>query len=271
MENKTLTHFFRNMTLTEAWEGDFSLLIRAGMPAKQVRLLRNICQSVPESLAAIYEFLAEKDPLFRSIYGVGRFHGGLEIFVFPFIVGKTIPENIREVRGPIGTQTSKYHHETIQQHVGLVAANLVDAGVPKELAVMLAVLHDIGKKYTSATNKVGGVCAYNHGEISAFIAGYWLRRMYDERKAKEIVAVVYGHMLPLNSWNATTHWRTGEPVDFRREFYEEELLSYCDNDSALADRIMSLIDTFSECDEGVSEFTPAILEKIAKGQKLICE
>ncbi|MBQ3433110.1 hypothetical protein IJG22_02310 [Candidatus Saccharibacteria bacterium] len=271
MENKTLTHFFRNMTLAEAWEGNFDSLIQAGMPTKQAGLLWDICQSIPESPAAMYEFLVEKDPLFRSIYGIGQFHDGKEIFVFPFIVGKTIPEGIQEVRGPIGTQTSKYHHETIQQHIGLVTVNLVDAGVPKELAVMLAVLHDIGKKYTSATNKVGGICAYNHGEISAFITGHWLRRTFDERKAKEIVAVIYGHMLPLNSWNVTTHWRTGEPVDFRRDFYEGELLSYCDNDTAFADRIMSLIDTFSECDEGVSEFTPIILEKIARGQKLICE
>ena len=269
MDNRTLTPYFRNLSLKQAWEGDFDVLTRAGMLVKQLGLLRDICKTAPESPATIYDFLVKKDPLFRSIYGIGHLHGGEEIFDYPFIVGKKIPEGTKEVSGPIGEQTSKYHRETIQQHVALVAENLVDANVPKDLAVILATLHDIGKKYTTATNKVGDVCFYNHGEVSAFITGYWLRQMYDERRAKGIMAVIYGHMLPY-SWNVTTHWKTGEPVDFRRDFYEGELLPYCYYDVVFAREIMSLITTFSSCDEGVSEFTPVILNKIARGQKLIC-
>ena len=272
MENRTLTPYFGKMSLAQSWEGDYDLLAQAGMPTKQLGFLRDICEDVPTEPATVYNFLVEDDSLFRSIYGSGRFCGSChEFFVYPFVVGKKIPEDIEEVCGPIGIQTSKWHKETIQQHVGLVAANLVDAGISEDLAVTLSVLHDIGKKYTTATNKVGAICAYNHGKVSAFIAGHWLRQIYSRWMAKEIVATIYGHMLPHDTWNVTTHWKTGEPVDYRRDFYEGELLSYCDNDKAFADRIMSLIDIFSECDRGVSEFNPIILERITRGQELICE
>ena len=269
MENKTLTPYFRNLPLSEAWEGDFGLLSMAGMPPGQLKCLTDVCKDTPKSTKAVYDFLVDKDPLFRDIYSDGTFIDQEEQFVFPFIVGKKIPEDIKEVVGPIGTQTSKYHQETLQQHVELVVANLIDVGIDEALAVRLAVLHDIGKKYTSATNAVGGVCYYNHAELSAFIAGHWLRQSYDEKSAKEIVAIIYDHMLPFTSWNVERHWKTGEPVNYRQDFYGV-LLRYIDNDVAAADRIMSTIDTFAECDEGVAEFSPAILEKIARGHGLIC-
>ena len=268
MDNKTLTPYFRNLPLSEAWTGDFGLISMYGMPPGQLECLKEICENTP---ASFYDFLTDKDPLFRSIYSEGTFVGQEEQFVFPFITGKKIPEDIKEIVGPIGTQTSKYHQETLLQHVDLVAANLVDAGIDEALAVKLAVLHDVGKKYTSATNAVGGVCYYGHAEISAFIAGHWLREIYDEKSAKEIVAVIYGHMFPFTSWNVSKHWKTGEPVNYRQDFYEGQLLRYCDGDTAFVNHIMLLIDIFSKCDEGVAEMTPAILEKIARGHALICK
>lgn len=270
MDNKTLTPFFRSLSLAEAWNGDFDLLSAAGMSSEQLKCFMEICKNTPTSTRDIYDFLIGKDPLFRSIYGKGNFIDQEEQFVFPFIVGKKIPEDIMEVVGPIGTQTSKYHQETLQQHVELVMANLVDAGVDESLAAKLAVLHDVGKKYTSATNAVGGVCFYNHAEISAFIAGHWLRKSCDKGLAKEIVAIIYGHMLPFTSWNVEKHWKTGKPVNYRQDFYEQ-LLCYTDNDTTVADRITSNIDTLAKCDEGVSEFSPIILEKIARGHGFICD
>ena len=269
MENKTLTPYFKKLSLAQAWEGDFRPLSMAGMPPEQLTCLMEICKNAPKSIKASYDFLVDKDPLFRSIYGEGSLIGQEEQFVFPFIVGKKIPEDIKEVVGPIGTQTSKYHQETLQQHAELVAANLIDTGIDKDLAVKLAVLHDIGKKYTSATNAVGGVCFYNHAELSAFIVSHWLRQSCDEKTAKEIVAVIYGHMLPFTSWNVEKHWKTGEPVNYRQDF-SGQLLLFMDNDVASADRIMSAIDTFAKCDEGVTEFSSIILEKIARGHDLIC-
>lgn len=254
MENKTLSPYFKNLPLAEAWEGDFGLLSMNGMPPGQLRLLMDICRNVPADTKAIYDFLIEKDPLFRDIYGNGTFINQEEQFVFPFVSGE-IPEGIKEVTGPIWTQTSIYHQETLLQHVELVAAHLIDEGVDEELAVLLAVLHDVGKKYTSATNKVGGVCYYNHAELSAFIAGHWLRASLDKKLAKEIVAVIYAHMLPKISWNVEKHWKTGEPVNFAQDFYGQ-LLRYCENDEVSADRIFSLIRQFALCDNGVTEFTP---------------
>ena len=270
MENKTLTPYFKNLPLAAAWEGDFGLLSMNGMPPGQLKHLMDICKNVPENAKAIYDFLVEKDPLFRDIYGDGTLINQEEQFVFPFITGKQIPEDIKEVTGPIGTQTSKYHQETLQQHVELVVAYLVDNEVDEELAIQLAVLHDVGKKYASATNNVGGICCYNHAEISAFIAGHWLRASLDEKSAKEIVAVIYAHMLPITSWNTKKHWRTGEPVDYAQDFYGQ-LLRYCENDKVSADRIFFLICRFAVCDNGVTEFTPAILEYIAKGHALFCD
>lgn len=269
MDNKTLTPYFRNLPLSEAWAGDFGLISTNGMPPGQLQHLKEICENTPD---CIYDFLVEKDPLFRSIYSESAFINQKEQFVFPFITGRAISEDIKEVVGPIGTQTSKYHQENLEQHVALVVANLANAGIDEALATVLALLHDIGKKYTSATNQVGDVCFYNHAEVSAFIVGHWLRNeSYNERLAKEIVAVVYGHMFPLNSWNVSKHWKTGELVDFRKDFYEGQLLRYCDGDKAFANHIMSLIDIFAKCDEGVVEFTPAILEKIERGRALIFE
>ncbi len=269
MENKALTPYFKKISLAEAWEGDFGILSMNGMPPGQLKHFMDICKNVPADARAVYDFLVEKDPLFRDIYGDGIFFNQEEQFVFPFITRKRIPEDVKEVTGPIGTQTSKYHQETLQQHVELVAANLVDSGVDEELAIRLAVLHDVGKKYTSATNKVGGVCFYNHAEISAFIAGYWLRQSLDEKSAKEIVAVIYAHMLPFTSWNVEKHWKAGEPISYRQDFYEV-LLRYMDNDVVAVDRIMSTIDVLSKCDEGVAEFSATILGRIARGHSLIC-
>ena len=267
-----LTYFFKGMKLEQAWQGDFDFLANTGMPLEQLQQLQVVCENAPTDAADIYRFLADKDFLFRSIYKKEKNVSREEQFVFPFIKGKTIPDGIKEVVGPIGTQTSKYHHETLQQHAAVVAANLVDVGIEKALAVKLALLHDIGKKYTSATNKIGEVCFYEHAPVSAFIAGYWLRQWpISKRLAKKIVAVIYSHTFPYASWNITKHWKTGEPVDYRRDFYKRQLIGYCSGNTAMADYIMSLIDTFAKCDEGILEFNSVFAEKFIRGYGLIHE
>lgn len=269
MENKTLTPYFSNLTLAEAWEGDFDILAERGMPQNQLEALKDICKKTPNGASDVYDFLTNKDPLFRDIYGNGIFIDQEEQFTFPFIKGKKIPSGFREVVGPIGTQTSKYHKETLTEHVELVAAHLVEHAFGEELARWLATLHDVGKKYTSVTNRVGEVCFCNHAEISAFIAGHWLRQFLNYKSSKEIMAIIYAHMLPSTSWNVTEDWRTGEPVNYAEDFYQE-LLRFCKNNKVFADHIFSRIYLFSLCDVGVTEFTPAIFEKIAKGHRLIC-
>ena len=177
---------------------------------------------------------------------------------------------LKKLSPPIGTQTSKYHHENLRDHVALVAANLVDAGLSSTLAVQLAVLHDVGKKYTAATNKVGDICYYNHEAVSALIAKYWLRGTASKSTIKQIVAVIYAHLLPLTTWNRTVHWKTGLPCNFRQDF-EHELESFYDGNQVDVKRTMELIDTLTKCDEGILEMTPEYAQKIARGRELIHE
>jgi len=139
-------------------------------------MLLAICENRPADLEEIYHFLDQPDALFNDIYQEREVRDSVFFYTYPFIHGAAIPDNIEEVIAPIGTQTSKYHHENLRDHVALVAANLVDAGLSSTLAVQLAVLHDVGKKYTAATNKVGDICYYNQEAVSALIAKYWLRR-----------------------------------------------------------------------------------------------
>ena len=269
MENWTLTPYFRNMPLAAAWEGDFSLLSMAGMPPRQLVYLSDVCRDGPKSIIGMYEFLSKDDSLFHAIYGTGYILNLQHMYKYPFVAEKTIPNGVKEVVGPIGTMTSRYHRENLQQHASIVAANLVDAGMNKTTAALLAVLHDVGKKYTFATNKSGEICNYNHGELSAFIAGHWLRKLIDEETAKVIVATIYGHMLPHNSWNVSTHWRTGEPVNYRRDFFHQ-LLRFYRKDIVVSNSIMSMIDLFATCDRGVTEFTPGVMNRIERGRALIC-
>lgn len=269
MGNKTLTPYFSKVTLKQAWEGDLEPITQNGMPVKQMELLKGICDNPPATAAAVYDFLAEKDPLFCSIYGTGEQINGEEIFTFPFATGQAIPDSIIEITGPIGTQVSKCHRENLFQHIELVATNLAATDMPESLAVKLAVLHDIGKKYTSATNKVGEICYHGHEKVSAFIVGHWLRHQgYSYKTAQALVAVIYGHMQPATKWNTKYRWRTGEPVDYKNDFYEE-LLEYYGN-VHLADRTMSIIEVLAKCDEGVTtDINQDVLDKFKRGQNLI--
>ena len=249
-----VTKFFKGVSLSQIWRGDFRPLAENGMPEEQVNALRQVCENAPKS---VYEFLVDADdPLFRNIYGDGLIDiDGRTIFSYPLVKMKKMPADMKPATGPIGTQTSKYHQEDILQHVALVALNLVNNGVSEELAKKLALLHDVGKKYTSATNKIGEICFYGHAEVSAFIVAQWLKKdeSIDELTAKKIVAVTYGHMFAF----------LGYPEGFQTE------LAILLGDDDVAAETIDLIEKFSGCDEGVTEFTDEIMAKIATGQKLL--
>lgn len=271
MEN--LTAFFNHMSLQDAVDAKYETLCNLGMPAKLLQDFHDVCSMSMDTVDA-YQFLHAEDNLFADIYDSGEIgDDGVKRFVFPFVKGKQIPEGIKEVCGPVGTQTSKWHQENLQQHAALVAANAVDAGINPTMAVALAVLHDIGKKYTAATNKFGGVCFYGHAKVSAFIVAHWLKNWthpLSSEMVRDITLVVYAHMFPHDTWNVTTHWKTGEPVDYRGDFYRE-LQEYLGGDKAEANRIMALIDIFEKCDVGVEDavFSEEIKQQIKRGEDLI--
>lgn len=267
MKNMTLTKFFADgqfdsygcLTLDKAWAGDyFSLPNYEKMTGEQLNMLNQICGNYPGNISAVYDFLSEEDELFRNIYSESFSVGGEEHFVYPFVEQQAIPDDVVERVGPIGLQTSMYHQESLREHVALVAANLVDAGVDRQMAAYLAVLHDVGKKYTAATNKKGEISFFNHAPLSAFITGRWLRSV-DEPMAKTLVAVIYAH--------TRAHFWKKKPDD--RQKYFGELLAFYGGDEQCAEKAMSLIEKLNVCDEGVTEFTPKFWEKVERGESLI--
>ena len=264
--NKTLTKYFGKTSLMRIWHSgieDFTEI-----PEDQRLKLHAICEIRPDNLEEAYNFFGLPDLLFRSIYDEVGTENGEKLYLYPFIQGAAIPDHIEEVVGPIGTQTSKYHQESLKDHIALVAKNLFDAGLSGTLATQLAVMHDLGKKYTSATNKVGQVCFYNHAAISALIAKYWLRGTASQTTVKYIVATIYAHMLPYTDWQRTTDFRTGLPRDFRHEF-ELQLKDFYDGHPGDIQRTMELIDLLAKCDEGIQEITPEYEQKIASGREII--
>lgn len=266
--NKTLTKYFGKTSLMRIWHSgieDFTEI-----PEDQRLKLHAICEIRPDNLEEAYNFFGLPDLLFRSIYDEVGTENGEKLYLYPFIQGAAIPDHIEEVVGPIGTQTSKYHQESLKDHIALVAKNLFDAGLSGTLATQLAVMHDLGKKYTSATNKVGQVCFYNHAAISALIAKYWLRGTNSQTTVKYIVATIYAHMLPYTDWQRATDFRTGLPRDFRHEF-ELQLKDFYDGHPGDIQRTMELIDLLAKCDEGILKMTPEYAQKIARGRELIHE
>ena len=131
--NKTLTKYFGKTSLMRIWHSsveDFTEI-----PEDQRIKLYAICENRPANLEEIYHFLDQPDALFNDIYQEREVRDSVFFYTYPFIHGAAIPDNIEEVIAPIGTQTSKYHHENLRDHVALVAANLVDAGLSSTLAV----------------------------------------------------------------------------------------------------------------------------------------
>ncbi len=268
--NRTLSKYFRNLSLEDCWAANFNDLINAGMPDDQIAQLKAVCSNPKLAPQDAYLFLAHRDPLVEGMYEHVPTDEHNDVYKYPFI-NAAIPDGVTEVVDRFGTQKSKYHSETLLQHVAIVAAGLVEEGVSKDRALKLALLHDLGKKYTCATNKVGEICFYNHAQVSAFIASHWLDtgRYEDEDEVKIIVAAIYAHMYPLHEWSIEKDWRTGNPVFHRKGFYDKLNLLYCDYDSDMANEIMSLVDKMAKVDVGVSVIDAKVEEKIAKGQKII--
>lgn len=75
----------------------------------------------------------------------------------------------------LNLQTSRYHKETVMSHIALVVFNMThnydyDYDDIDELGIAIAILHDLGKKYTIKINNSGDICYYGHEKLSAEIA-----------------------------------------------------------------------------------------------------
>lgn len=262
MGNLTLTKYFKNVKLADIDDGKKL----DGIPDKLDFLLKETASHLSKLwIPGVFDFLSEPDPLFHYIYGYGKD----DIFTYPFIEGKRIPEGIVEVKGPVGTQDSRYHRESLEEHVCLVAALLAEQGYfTKRQAVQLAVWHDIGKKYTTATNARGEICFYNHAQLSTYLAAR--SGCFDsDGEAPRLLPIIYGHMQPMTSWNQSKDWETGEPRDYKAEFFEE-MKSYWFGREEFAAQAVKDIEMFTLCDIGVEDVSgPEIRRKIEAGRELI--
>lgn len=277
-----LKDYIAGLPLDKAYyNAAFAYLEEREAPPMWIDRLEIIC-SQSLGMKQAYDFLDKEDLLFGEIYGKwakelvdGRWH-----YTYPFVEGQQIPDGTREVVGPVGTQTSKWHKESLKQHAAYVVANLVkETDLDVETAVRLGVLHDVGKKYTSATNKHGGICCHEHAKVSAVIASCWLHKLPPEQR-KTVFAVIYAHMFPQNEWNpekkqslnratlADHHRLYRDPEQVKAGFYKE-LVSFLNGDVHWADRIMDLVYVFAKCDKGITEFTPDVLERIKLGEAII--
>ena len=258
MQNRTLSKPFEALSLTGAYYGKYASL--GNMPGKEMELLKRICKNAPKSIAEAYEFLEKKDDLFLYIYDSYAIIGGEEYFVYPFVEARRIPDWLEMEIGPIGVQTSQFHAETLSEHVAMVQVNLEEAGLSKALAGKIAVLHDIGKKYTVATSTLGDLVFYNHAKVSAFIVSHWAKQWdMEEQDIKILVACIYAHMMPFTDWRTRGHRR-------RKEGFYKNLVALLDEDECLMHKTKGLIELVSKNDESISEIDDYAIEKIIRGR-----
>ena len=89
-----------------------------------------------------------------------------------------------------------YHLETVEEHLSMVVAKLIEMGVTDETMLLAAALHDIGKAATKGSNGKPG-SFINHEDVGAVIASNLLRRLeFPEDIVKRVAFLVGVHMYP---------------------------------------------------------------------------
>ena len=103
----------------------------------------------------------------------------------------------------LNVQTSRYHKETVMDHIALVVYNMHrDYGNTfGELAIAIAILHDLGKKYTIGINNIGDICYYGHEKLSAEIArnvitntDIYRNNLFTDEDVDTLYNVIYHHL-----------------------------------------------------------------------------
>lgn len=150
--------------------------------------LEEICQHPRWDI----DFLHEDDALTKAIYrrdGSGR----IILPLTPEAASKGVtPRHTR-----IGDQKSQWHLEFLLPHTAISIDGMYGrcAYEDKRVAVVIAYLHDVAKKYTACTNESREISFYGHAQLSAYIAKRWLEQIdfFDDLTKNTIVAVIYGH------------------------------------------------------------------------------
>ena len=143
------------------------------------------------SIEWLLKSLEEEDELTKIIYKKAD-KDGMILF----------PQKKRRCKTPpyiwkIWEQTSKYHKETILEHVYMVVAWISKDTENDENMQLIWLLHDIWKKYTTWTNPKWELCFYNHEKVSAYLAATIYRWLWFSKKECEpYVRIIHDHALP---------------------------------------------------------------------------
>ena len=133
----------------------------------------------------------EEDPLTNAIY---QKEDGL--LIFPQKKKKcSVPHHLWK----IWEQTSKYHKETLLEHIAMVVAWVSEDSNNDVGMQLVALLHDAGKKYTTWTNQKWELCFYGHEKVSAYLAATIYRQLwFSKEEAEPYVRIIHDHMLPFS-------------------------------------------------------------------------
>lgn len=152
----------------------------------------------PFSIESFLKSQEEEDALTNLIYKKEN-KDGKEMIVFP---QKTKKSDTPSHLWKIWDQTSKYHKETVLEHIAMVIA-WVSEETNNDLNMQLvALLHDAWKKYTTWTNKKWELCFYDHEKVSAYLAATIYRQLwFTKEEAEPYIRIIHDHMLPFNEWS----------------------------------------------------------------------
>lgn len=190
---------------------------------------------------------AEEDALTDIIYKKETDKNGEEKIAFPQKIKKS---NTPPHLWKIWEQTSKYHKETILEHIAMVIAWIRESTNNDLNMQLVALLHDAWKKYTSWTNKIWEICFFWHEKVSAYIAAVIYRQLwFTKEEAEPYVRIIHDHMLPFE--------RLQNPS--KKEKYRE----------LYGDYVTEAITTLNENDLWITEEDMGNPEKKSQKDKLI--
>lgn len=148
------------------------------------------------SIESFLKSQEEEDELTKKIYKKSDEN---DLIIFPQKKRKcNIPPHIWK----IWEQTSRYHKETILEHIAMVIA-WVSKETNNDINMQLvALLHDAWKKYTTWTNQKWELCFYDHEKVSAYLAAIIYRQLwFSKEEAEPYIRIIHDHLLPFNEWS----------------------------------------------------------------------
>lgn len=171
------------------------LKYRILFPAGDV-VTRTILETTPRTWTDALDWMIQPDQVTKMLYP----NYTQDVLIYPTTDNRLTTSRPPLFLGPLGSQFSKHHLETTREHAISVASRLIDEeeGMT-DASLALGILHDIGKKYTAASNSAGETCFYRHEALSAYIAGLWLRKnpalVPCEWDLWTVVAAIFYHMI----------------------------------------------------------------------------